>query len=76
MSPLGDESKVSFIIIDGVIEEIVITNVRGKKPLSGNDFRNLKVFLRRYGNDIVTKWVNYFVYRKEVGFEKITHKLK
>ena len=71
----GRESKAEIIIVNGKIEEIVITNVRGKKPLEGKELKNLKVFLEHYANSIVTKWVEYFVYHKDVDFERITQKL-
>jgi len=46
------------------------------KPLQGNDLKDFKVFLNFYANKIVEKWINYFVYHRDVDFEKITKKLK
>lgn len=75
-SKAGCESKASFSIINGKIEEIIISNVRGKRPMSGKDLSHFKDFVEIYASEIVTKWVDYFVYQKEVEFEKITKKLK
>ncbi|GGF32950.1 hypothetical protein GCM10011339_21410 [Echinicola rosea] len=72
----GKETKVSFIIKSGLIEEIIISNVPGRSPIKGQDLQNLKKFVVKYGDEIVTKWVDYFVYQRRVGFEKITTKLK
>ncbi|AGA77542.1 hypothetical protein Echvi_1271 [Echinicola vietnamensis DSM 17526] len=61
---------------NGLIEEIIISNVQGRSPIKGQDLQNLKKFVVKYGDEIVTKWVDYFVYQRKVGFEKITTKLK
>lgn len=69
------ESKAEIIVVNGNIEEIVITNVKGRKPLKGKELSNLKTFLEHYADAIVDKWVDYFVYHREIDFEKITQKL-
>ena len=70
------ESKAEFYIIDGTISEIKVTVVKGAKPLKGKDLKDFKVFLSVYADQIVEKWVKYFVYHTEVDFEKITKRLK
>lgn len=71
-----NESKAEFLLKDGVIDEIVITNIKGKQPLSGTDLKNLKHFFELYANEIVKKWIDYFVLHKTVEFEKISKKVK
>jgi len=70
------EITAEFLIIDGRIEEIRIKPVKGRKPLTGNKLDDFKEFISHYGDKIVEKWVNYFVYHKEVGFERITKQVK
>ena len=71
----GDyESKAEFYILDGEIEEVKITKIKGVKPLEGKMLKNFKIFLNAY-DAIVEKWVSYFIYHKNVKFEKITKKL-
>lgn len=70
------ESKAEFHIIDGNISEIRITGVKGMHPLKGKNLRDFEAFLRVYGDQIIQKWINYFVYHKEVEFEKITQRVK
>ncbi|MGJ3234893.1 DUF4160 domain-containing protein [Marivirga sp.] len=70
------ESKAEFNIINGEISEIKIKNISGAIPLKGKDLKNFEVFLEKYAEKIVEKWINYFVYHKDVEFEKITKKLK
>lgn len=70
------ESKAEFYIINGDISEIKITNISGVRPLKGKDLKDFEVFLEKYADKIVEKWINYFVYHKDVEFEKITKRLK
>ena len=70
------ESKAEFHIIDGNISEIRITGVKGMHPSKGKNLRDFEAFLRVYGDQIIQKWINYFVYHKEVEFEKITQRVK
>lgn len=69
------ESKAEFYIDDGIINEVKIKSVKGRKPLQGKDLRNFQDFLQVYAEQIVQKWVDFFVYRKNVKFERITKKL-
>lgn len=69
------ESKAEFIISDGKVLEIRITTVKGVRPLSGNTMTDFKKFLEVYADIIVARWVDYFVYHKDVPFERITKKL-
>ena len=69
------ESKAEFFITNGEVSEIKIVEVKGRKPLKGSDLKYFKVFLSYYSDQIIRKWVDYFIYRKNVDFEKITKKL-
>ena len=70
------ESNAEFCIINGIIQEIKVTPVKGVKPLKGQNLKDFESFLEVYADKIVEKWINYFVYHKEVEFEKITKRLK
>jgi hypothetical protein len=70
------ESKAEFYIINGVISEIKITNIKGTAPLRGRELNDFKTFLEQYAEKIVEKWIDYFVYHKDVEFEKITKRIK
>jgi hypothetical protein len=70
------ESKAEFYIVNGIISEIKIISVKGKKPLFGTELKNFQAFLEHYATEIVVKWIDYFVYHKEIPFEKITKKIK
>ena len=70
------ESKAEFIIKDGKIIEIIIKPVGDLRPLKEKDLRNLNEFLKVYADQIVEKWIDFFVLRKKVSFERITKRLK
>jgi hypothetical protein len=57
-------------------KDIKITNFSGIQPLKGKDLNDFEVFLENYADKIVKKWINYFVYHKDVAFEKITKRIK
>jgi hypothetical protein len=69
------ESKAEFYIVDGIISEIKIVEVKGKMPLNSTDLKNFEKFLENYSNQIVQKWIDYFIYHREIAFERITKKL-
>ena len=70
------ESKAEFYIIDGEISEIRIKLVKDKRPLKSAKLKDFEKFLEVYADKIVQKWIDYFVYHKEIEFERITNKLK
>jgi len=70
------ESKAEIYIIDGEIVEIKIKTVKGSKPLTGSKLKDFEAFLEIYADKIVQKWIDYFVYHKNVEFEKINTRLK
>jgi hypothetical protein len=71
----GLESKAEFYIVDGEIVEIKIKLVKGRRPLTGSNLKDFEVFLERYADKIVEKWVDYFIYHKNIEFEKINTRI-
>jgi len=71
----GLESKAEFFIIGGKIVEIKIKSVAKRRPLSGSKLKDFQDFLEIYADQIVQKWIDYFVLHKDVNFEKITKRL-
>lgn len=70
------ESKAEFYIVEGKIVEIKIKSIKGVQPLTGNKLNDFEVFLENYAENIVQKWIDYFVYHKNVKFEKINTRIK
>ena len=71
----GLESKAEFYIVDGEIVEIKIKLVKGRRPLTGSNLKDFEVFLAKYADKIVEKWVDYFVYHKNIEFEIINTRI-
>ena len=70
------ESKAEIYIIDGQITEIKIKIIIGRQPLTGTKLKDFEKFLKVYADQIVQKWIDYFVYHKDILFEQINIKIK
>jgi len=70
------ESKADFIIVDGKIINIKIKDVKGKRALQKKELKEFKNFVNKFKEDIVQKWIDYFVYHKSVQCIKIEGKVK
>jgi hypothetical protein len=44
--------------------------------LTGSTLRDFEVFLEKYSDRIVQKWIDYFVSHKDIEFEKINTRIK
>ncbi len=72
----GQECRADFVIVNGEIIEIVFSSVKGRMPLEKAQLNNFKVLVRRHSEEIVGKWVDYFVLHKAIKSEKISRRLK
>jgi len=72
----GRESKADLIIVNGVVTDIRIVPVQGMRPLTGRTLADFELLVSRRADDIVQKWVDFFVHHRPVQAENITRKLK
>ena len=72
----GTECKAEFIIIEGKIVEVRYSSVRGKKLLDSKHLKDFQTIVEYYAEDIVRKWIDYFVLHKQISSEKIEQKLR
>jgi len=72
----GTESKADIIIVNGQVTEIIFSSVRGRNPLPRTQMKNFEAVVRHYAEDIVQKWIDYFVLHKSVSSERITRRIK
>ncbi len=72
----GFESKAEFIIIEGKITDIVIKDVKGREPLPITELKEFKKLISVFQNEIVQKWIDYFVLHKQIQCIKIEGKVK
>ncbi len=71
----GKESKAEIIIENGIIVEIKISEVKGKYPLENKELKHFKKVVEYFKDDIIAKWIEYFVYNKNIESVNITQKL-
>ena len=69
------ESKAEIIFENGKFKEIIIKNVLGKEPLDVQNLKKFKRIVELYRDDIVRKWIDFFIYNIEISPEKITKKI-
>jgi hypothetical protein len=72
----GREARAEFIIINGVINEIHYANVTGRAPLQPNEMRYFKEIVSHKSDEIIAKWIDFFVLHKSITSENITRRLK
>lgn len=70
------ESKAEIIVDNGVIVEVRYLNVRGRRPLPNKQMDDFKVVVEYYAEDIIKKWIDYFVLHKPVSLEIITRRIR
>lgn len=70
------ESIFDIIMENGKVKEIIIRNKKGVPPLSSKDQKEAELFVREYADNIVSKWVNFFVKKKRVVCTNIKKRLK
>jgi len=69
------ESKAEIIFEDGKFKEILIKDVAGKDPLDTQTLKKFKKIVELYRDDIVRKWIDFFVYNIEISPEKKKKKI-
>ena len=71
----GRESKAEIVFENEEFKEIRIVEVKGKKTLEAKEIKKFKKIVETFKDDIVKKWVDFFVYNKEIKSKKITKKI-
>jgi Domain of unknown function (DUF4160) len=72
----GRESKAEIVIKNGVIVGIRILVIPGMNPLKGRALRDFKLLLSRKAEDVVEKWISFFVHHQQIETETISRRLK
>lgn len=70
----GKETKAEIHFFGGRISKIVLKDKgQGLEPKKRKEFEE---FVHAYANDIVEKWIDYFVKKKPIAPKVITQKVK
>ena len=72
----GNESKAEIIIDNGEVKEIHIKSVKGRNPLPASNLRDFESFVEAYSDEIIKKWIDYFVLHKQISCENISRRIK
>ena len=72
----GRESKAELIIANARVVEIIYSSVKGRKPLSKSEMNNFRTLTEHYADEIVQKWIDYFVLHRPIEPQKITQRIK
>ena len=72
----GKESRAELIIENGRVVNIIYSDVRGRRSLDAAQIHDFKTLVEHYAQDIVQKWIDYFVLHKSVEGLIITRRIK
>jgi hypothetical protein len=72
----GRETRAELVIRDGRVVDIIYVPVRGRRPLEGAQLQDFQALVADRADDIVRKWVDYFVWHRRVQPEVITRRIK
>jgi hypothetical protein len=72
----GREARAEIVLRNGKIAKIIFGGGAGKPLLEGQKLRLFKELVRVKGDEIVERWINYFVKKARHKPEIITKKLK
>lgn len=72
----GREARAELILVNGVVTEIRYGAVLGRAPLDGREMRNFEEIVEARADEIVAKWIDFFVLHKPIRPETITRRLK
>jgi hypothetical protein len=68
----GREARAEFRIIQGKVVDVVFLPQPSRPPLKPAELQQFRDVVLAKADDIVRKWVDYFVLHKSVASEKIT----
>ena len=72
----GRELKAEIIVENGKVKRIRYVTVGHVPPLKGARLKDFKVLVKVRAEDIVRKWIDFFVFKKQVKMERITKRVK
>jgi len=71
----GRECRAELVVRNGEVVRIRFLNVKGRRPLSSRAMARFKKVVSHYRQEIVAKWIEYFVLHKNIEAETITRRL-
>ena len=68
------ESRAELVIVDGRVVAVRCASVRGRRPLNRARLADFRRIVEGRADDIVRKWVDFFVLHKQVEPETIARR--
>ena len=72
----GRESRAEIILQGGRVVGIEFEDVPGKRPLEGQKFKDFETLVTAKAEEIVERWINFFVRNVRSKPEIITRRIK
>lgn len=72
----GREARAEFVIVDGRIQRVRFEPSAGRAPLTPKEMQYFRELVHARGEEIVHKWIDFFVLNKSISAERITQRLK
>ncbi len=72
----GGYARAQFVIKDGKVSRIVFSEINGKRPLPAAKMKDFRMLVKAKADDIVQRWIDCFVFNKQIRPEMINRKLK
>ncbi len=70
------ENEAELVVENGRIVDIIYSSVSGRRPLNGSEMKNFQDLTELYAEEIVQKWIDYFVLHKPIAPQTITKRIK
>ena len=72
----GRECRAELVVVNGQIIQIRFASVKGRSPLKRAEMADFRAVIHQRADDIVAKWVDFFVWHKPVKAERITRRVR
>jgi hypothetical protein len=69
------ETRAELVLCDGKVIRIKYLRVKGRTPLGTRQMRDFRKLVARFKEDIVQKWVEFFVLHKRIESQTISRRL-
>jgi hypothetical protein len=70
------ESRAEIILENGRVVSIEFGSVPGKRPLEGQKLKDFETLVKAKAEEIVERWINFFVHNVRSKPEIITRRIK
>jgi hypothetical protein len=72
----GYEGKAEILVEEGKIVSVRIVSVRGRRPLPPKQLEDFRLLVESRAEEIVDKWIAYFVLHKHFTSERISQRIR